>query len=116
MKNWKKVTKLVNNTPHEVAVLVGDAMIRIAPSGNVVRLNTHCIPCGDVMGIPVVRCKEGEPKGLPEPEDGVVFIVSSVVAKMVKRADVVSPDTSDNGAIRDGNGYIIGVKQLQLFV
>lgn len=115
MKNWRHVKELRNCTPHEVAVLVGDSMIRVAPSGNVVRLNTHCKPCGDVMGIPVVVCKEGEPRGLPEPEDGVVFIVSSVVAKMVKRNDVMSPDTSDAGAIRDGNGYIIGVKQLQLF-
>ena len=111
---WQ-VDKIINLTPHEVAIHLGDAIRRIPPSGNVVRLNSHCQPCGECDGIPVAICKEGEPKGLPEPVDGTVYIVSSMVAKKVKRLDVLCPDTSDEGVIRDGKGYIVGVTQLQLF-
>jgi len=112
---WEDVSKLVNCTPHEVAVLVKDQMIRIPPSGILVRLTTNCAPIGDVLGLPVVLCIEGEPVGLPEPEKGVVYIVSSMIAKKVMRPDVISPDTSDEGAIRDGNGYIIGVTRLKCY-
>ena len=112
---WQDVKRLENLTPHECSVMVGDSIIRVPPSGKVVRLNSHCEPCGEVLGIPVAICKEGEPRGLPEPEDGTIYIVSSVVAKKVKRLDVLCPDTTDDGAIRDGNGYIIAVKRFQLF-
>jgi hypothetical protein len=113
---WATTTRLENLTPHEVAVMVGDSIIRVPPSGRVVRLNSHCDACGEVMGIPVSTCVEGKPRNLPEPEEGVVYLVSSVVAKQVKRWDVLCPDTSEDGAIRDGNGYIVAVKRLQSFV
>ena len=113
--NWQGINRVINLTPHECSIHIGDTIRRIPPSGNVVRLNSHCQACGECDGIPVVICKEGEPKGLPEPQDGVVYVVSSMVAKKVKRLDVLCPDTSDEGVIRDGKGYIIGVKQLQLF-
>ena len=114
---WENVDKIVNLTPHEVALWMGDDSIRkIPPTGKVVRLSQHCEPSGYVDGIPVSICREGEPRGLPEPEEGTIFLVSSVVAKKVKRNDVLSPDTSDDGAIRDGNGYIVAVKRLQCFL
>ena len=112
---WQKVKEIVNLTPHEVSVMVGDTLKRIPPSGQVVRVTTRCEKCGEIDGMPVVRCHEGEPRGMPEPAEGTVFIVSSVVAKALKRKDVLSPDTSDDGVLRDGNGYIIGVKRLQVF-
>lgn len=114
--SFKDAKKFVNLTPHEVAVMVGDNIIRIPVSGKIVRLNSQCESFGEVLGIPVSRCIEGNPKGLPSPEKGTVFLVSSVVAKSVNREDVLCPDTSDDGAIRDGNGYIIAVKRLQQFV
>lgn len=107
---------IVNLTPHEVACLTNDTMIRIPPSGKVVRVNSQCESFGSLNGIPVVKCVESVPIGIPAPVDGKVYLVSSVVAKAVKRNDVLSPDTSDDGVIRDGNGYIIGVKRLQCFV
>lgn len=111
---WQ-VKQILNLTPHVVSMHLGDTIRHIPPSGNVVRLNSHCQPCGDCDGIPVVICKEGEPKGLPEPVDGTIYIVSSMVAKKVKRLDVLCPDTSEAGVIRDGKGYIVGCTQLQLF-
>jgi hypothetical protein len=112
----KRVKLFRNMTPHMVAFLVGDTFIKIHPSGEVVRVNQRCESVGDVLGIPVSLCSDGEIRGLPEPEEGVVIIVSSVVAKAARREDVLSPDTSDDGAIRDGQGNIIGVKRLQMFL
>jgi hypothetical protein len=112
----KRVKLFRNMTPHMVAFLVGDTFIKIPPSGEVVRVNQRCESVGDVLGIPVSLCSDGEIRGLPEPEEGVVIIVSSVVAKAARREDVLSPDTSDDGAIRDGQGNIIGVKRLQMFL
>ena len=107
--------RFVNLTPHDCTVYLEDTIRHIPPSGNVVRLNSHCKPCGVCDGIPVAICAEGDPIGLPEPEDGTIYIVSSMIAKKVKRLDVLCPDTSDKGVIRDGNGYILGVRGLQLF-
>ena len=42
------------------------------------------------------------------------FIVSSLVAQALKgRRDVIAPDTSPQGVVRDENGNIIGVKRFQ---
>jgi len=118
--DWSTVNKFVNLTPHELAFWVknpdnSEKIIRIPKGDAVVRLNSNCEYAGCALGIPVVKCKEGEPRNLPPPEDGVVYIVSSVVAKKVCREDVLCPDTSDEGAIRDGTGMIIAVKRLQNF-
>ena len=91
-------------------------MKNIPPSGKVVRVSSQCEPCGSIDGMTVVLCHEGEPRGLPDPKEGTVYLVSSVVAKAVKRRDVLAPDTSDDGVIRDGNGYIMAVKRLQVFI
>lgn len=117
---WENVTKFVNLTPHELAFWVKDSedkesIIRIPKSDKVVRLDNYCEAAGSIMGIPVVRCTEGQPHNLPAPKEGVVYLVSSLVAKKVLRDDVLCPDTSDDGAIRDGNGIIVAVKRLQNF-
>jgi hypothetical protein len=116
VNRWRKITDIQNLTPHEIAVMSDDKMKRIPPSGKIVRITSNCEPCGELDGMPVVLCTEGVPRGLPEPKQGTVYIVSSVVAKSVMRQDVLSPDTSDDGVIRDGNGYIVAVKRLQVFV
>ena len=116
MKRWQNVKDVINLTPHDVSVMCGDTMKRLPPSGRVVRTTMNCEPCGEVDGMPVVLCHEGEPRGMPEPKEGTVYIVSSVVAKSLKRRDVLSPDTSDDGVIRDGGGRIMAVKRLQVFI
>jgi hypothetical protein len=57
----------------------------------------------------------GEVEGLPAPEEGVIYIVSMVVAARVgsSREDVFYPGTGPtDGAIRDEFGKIIGVTRL----
>jgi len=59
--------------------------------------------------IPVVKTRFGEVEGLPEPEEGTVYIVSNLVAQAVPdREDVFFPDD----LVRDENGNIIGCRAL----
>lgn len=65
----------------------------------------------DLEGFPTVRRTFGEIRGLPERQDGVVYIVGSLVhqtARLAGRDDVVAPDSGDD-AIRDEKGRTLAV-------
>ncbi|RME25645.1 MAG: hypothetical protein D6800_07370, partial [Candidatus Zixiibacteriota bacterium] len=54
----------------------------------------------------------GDVEGLPDPQDGTVYLVSSMVLSAVRgRRDVVAPDTGPT-AIRDETGRITAVTRL----
>ena len=55
------------------------------------------------LGVKVVNKVFGKVENLPEKQDNVYLIVSSLVAQAAKRDDLVVPNT-----IRDENGKIIG--------
>ena len=93
----------------------GNVVTEIEPSGQVARVKTEQIANGEINGVPVVRTRFIKVEGLPEPEKGKVFIVSTLVAQAVKRNDVIAPDTSPQSVVRDENGRIIGVKRFQSF-
>lgn len=113
---FENVEEIVNLTPHVINVWMGSEVRIIPPSGSVARIRIKSENFGAVMGVPVVLSTDGSVVGLPPPKRGVVFLVSSVVAKSVKRPDVLSPDTTDDGVIRDGaTGLITAVKRLQCF-
>lgn len=112
--------KLVNLTPHKITIIppVGwvqygndDSDIVVEPSGMVARcaetrqvVSVVAQPQGG-WSIPVFRVEYGEVSGLPEPEDGVVYIVSMRLAQAVPhRQDVFFPGE----AVRDTAGNIIG--------
>jgi len=111
--------KLVNLTPHEVVVYdaAGNVVLRVPPAGRVARVATREELVGSVNGVPVFKTTYTEVEGLPEPEPSTVYIVSLLVlqalqAHGIKRGDVVAPNTSPtpNGAVRDAQGRIIGVR------
>jgi len=59
----------------------------------------------------IVRSTMGEPTGLPERQEGVILIVSALVAEhpsLAHRTDLASPGE----AIRDADGKIVGAKGL----
>lgn len=105
--------KLVNLTPHAVRVILPDGSEKVfQPSGTVARVRTEETPSGELEGIPLVsRAWAG--LEMPEPEPGVVFLVSSLVleaAKAAGREDVVAPDTGAT-AVRE-NGQVVAVRRL----
>lgn len=107
--------RIVNLTPHSVRVFVGKEIIEVPPSGKVSRLKVTSTPAGKVQGMPVSISGDGGILNCPEKEEGTVYIASSVVAKSLKRDDVLSPDTTDEGVLRDGDGNVYAVKRLQCF-
>ena len=106
-----ETTKMINLTPHAITFINAEssAAIVVEPSGAVARVSTRTETVGSVAGIPVTQTVFGEVEDLPDPEDGVIYIVSSLVAQRCKdREDVFIP----NESIRDDKGRIIGCKSL----
>jgi hypothetical protein len=109
---------LVNLTPHEIVVYLDSGnVLKIPPSGLVVRVTARETQVGIVNGIPVFKTEYGEIQGLPEPKENTIYIVSLLVlqalrARGVERSDVVAPNTGPgpHGAVRDSEGRIIGVR------
>jgi len=106
--------KFMNLTPHRVVVRpdATPEMI-LEPSGSVARCQVTAERIGDLDGIPLVRQVFGSPTGIPEPEEGTTYVVSTLVAQAACRPDVVSPDTGPS-AIRDG-GQVMAVRGFQTF-
>lgn len=107
--------KIINLTPHDVVVRLETGEEHTFPvSGETTRVQTHAETVGDVGGIEIVSQTYGEIEGLPEPQEGVLYLVSLVVRQAAQeqgRLDVISPDTSPAGAIRNESGQIVAVKR-----
>jgi len=78
------------------------------PEGIVPRVETIETPSTEVEGIPTVTRKTGRVVGLPEPQEGVFFLVSSLVFEASERTDLLAPDTGKS-CIRDEHGNIVAV-------
>ena len=105
--------KLVNLTPHDVIIRLPGGDRVIPASGTVARVATSHELVDEIDGIPVSAQTYGQIEGLPEPRDGVFYVVSAVVlaaAKELGRTDVVAPDTAR--AIRNEAGQIVAVPGL----
>lgn len=100
---------IINLTPHTVNIMHNDVETTIEPYGIVARCTVNEELIGYVNDIPVYKTVMGDVVYLPEPKDGVVFIVSRVVAEAAKgRDDLYIPTKS----IRDSAGRIIGCEGL----
>lgn len=103
--------KFVNLTPHPITIVEGDQSTLYPVDGPAPRLAVEREALGQIDGISVVRSTMGEPVGLPDPQDGVIVIVSALVAEhssVASRADLAYPGE----AIRDTDGKIVGAKGL----
>jgi hypothetical protein len=106
--------RLINLTPHPVNLLLGERVVTVPPEGVVARVREEILPdtgivTDDGVEIPVVRKVLREVTGLPEPSDGVAFVVSLAVAQAAReREDLLVTDDF----IRDEEGRIIGARRL----
>lgn len=115
MKN--KQINFVNLTPHAINIYDNNGQNIIATfpaTGTVARVATHTKDAGEIGRIPVVSNTFGDVEGLPEPQAETVYLVSIVVASALNgtRPDVLVPDTSPAGVVRNESGQILGVKRL----
>jgi len=109
-----KKIELINLTPHQVTVFLPDGTkVEIPPSGTVARVETIKEKTGEINGIPVYNTKFGAVEGLPDPEPYKAYIVAGLVQQATPwRKDLLSPDTSPDGVVRDAEGRIVGVRGL----
>lgn len=108
---------IINLTPHAITLRHApyDYDTVIGPSGSVARVSSVPGSMRTESIIPIYGSPTwGEVIGLPEPAEGVIYIVSALVAARVpEREDVVSPGTGPNdGAVRDAAGHILAVTRL----
>ena len=96
--------RIVNLTPHLVRLNSGE---EYPASGKVARVSCSY---SEQDGRGVCRAIFGEVSDLPAPVDGVLYIVSGMVASAVPgRDDVVAPATGHPDAIRNEKGHIVSV-------
>ena len=131
-----KYKKVVNLTPHSINFILPyhieigqdemgtpeyvteERTYCLPPSGTVARCKVDrkevdSFMVQDVDGwditVPITATKFGEVEGLPEPQDGIIYIVSNLVAQAVPdREDVFFPDD----IVRDEHGNVIGCRAL----
>lgn len=98
--------RFVNLTPHAVVVVGGPTL---PPSGSVARCSSTSVPAGEHGGVALSRVSFGAVEGLPDPEEGVLFVVSALVRAAVPgRSDVASP----GDLVRDAAGAVVGCRNL----
>lgn len=107
---------LINLTPHAITI---DGVGTILPAPVAARVDVHTLT-HTAGGMPCrVRAQGfGAVTGLPDPVEGVAYVVSAIVLARVKaqfgqyaRFDVFAPDTGPD-AIRNENGQIVAVQGL----
>jgi hypothetical protein len=105
--------RLVNLTPHDVAIIGSGAVIVVPPSGRVARIEDRRISDTTIQTsdgpVTVTDVRYGDVVFIPPPDGESIFIVSQIVAMMlavrgIQRDDVVSPGR----AVKDGSKAILG--------
>lgn len=102
---------IINLTPHAITFLDGNnsVLATIEPSGTIARASQTREAVGEVNGIVVNQCSYGSVTGLPDPQDGTIYLVSALTAQACRdRSDVFITDD----AVRDDSGRIIGCRAI----
>ena len=113
--NKNSMTTMINLTPHAIRVrleasnstepLPSDLIYEPYDQNNPARIDSIEQEHGFINEVPLMKLVMGEIYNLPEPQEGVVYIVSMPVAQQIAarggRVDVVAPHTGPKGgAIR----------------
>ena len=121
---------LINATPHSITLVSREGVEQdnrrqflaetveilreIPPSGILARVSMINFPAGEIDGIAIESVTYGEIEGLPEPQEGVYYIVSGLVAAAaakIGRGDCLAP----GALVRDKKtGVILGCLFLQV--
>ena len=109
--------QLQNLTPHPLVLLCVTGTQRVPQSGNIARVRHEQVPLDNAAGIPVFTTVYKDIEGLPEPREGVTYVVSSLIQhalrqKGIDRQDVLSPGTGPNDSAVKAEGRIVAVTRL----
>ena len=104
---------IINLTPHTIKLNSGK---EFPPSGMVARVSAKFsnVTSPELLReeIYVYRVEYGEIEGLPEPEEGKLYIVSAMVleaGKRIGRNDLLAPATGHPETVRNEQGQIVSV-------
>lgn len=108
---------IINLTPHGVNIVsaTGSPVAEIPASGNIARVSVRTETAGSIAGIPTVKQIYGKVEGLPEPSEGIYYIVSALVVAAARAegrttANLLTPAEQ----VRNEAGAIIGCRSLNL--
>ena len=92
---------ITNLTPHPITI----GKRTIMPSGMIARVSVEFTEIKDGV------CEQtvGEVEGLPDPQDGVRYVVSGMVLSATDRLDVFAPATGHPLVVRNDKGHILSV-------
>lgn len=101
--------EIKNLTPHAINLLIDGEYVEYPSSGKAPRVSEHQIALEGNYPFEAVRIEYQEVQDLPEPEDGVVLIVSKMVCDArPSRRDLWYPAK----LVRDEAGRIVGCDAL----
>ena len=100
---------IVNLTPHSVVIVTECGIEKQYPSAGLARVGATFVVDSTVDGIKLGHTEYGMITGLPEPEDGTIYVVSALVrAACPQRCDVYSPAEYN----RNSEGQVVSVRAL----
>ena len=108
------MASIVNLTPHAATVIGNDGeVVATFPSAGIARAAQTDVKVGEINGIPIVETTFGEVVDLPEPQEGVMLIVSIITLNAARAGGRPTDDLLiTSGPVRDDSGRIIGCKAL----
>ena len=112
IRNLVNGGNLVNLTPHPINIILDNDSdpIVIAPSGTVPRVASTATTVAPGFVTTIM----GDVTDLPDPVPGTLLIVGAMVrTALPDRDDLIGPDTSPSGAVRNDQGQIVGVRGFQ---
>lgn len=87
----------------------------IKPEAETAHIEGRRTVLSDDDGIRVERMDPERIVGLPDPQEGVLYIVENAVARAVDRSDVVTPELTDGDIVQDkyvGIRHFLNVSRL----
>lgn len=104
---------ILNYTPHTITLMAADGTVaQTWPSVGLARVTSRAVVLPELApGVPAVSHEWSAVEGLPTPQDGVLYAVSTMVADRSDRTDLVVPDSGPGSVVRDAEGQIIGVRR-----
>jgi hypothetical protein len=102
------ISPLPHYTPHPITLFLSETVqLVLPPIGRIARCEEIVKPAYGLLGIPAVTRVLGPVTGLPEPQEAVFPIVSSMVqTAATDRTDLVAPWDF----VRDASGRILGCR------
>jgi len=109
---YPEFKKFVNLIGHDITI---SGHATLTKCENPCRVETNQRVIGHLAGIPIVETHFEKIVNLPDPEDGVYYIVSRIAMDFLPfdREDVFCVDTGPT-AIRDENNQVVAVTQLSM--